>query len=130
MDTVGDFLTRIRNSHMAGHEKVDIPSSRVREGIANVLMQTNYIENFKVVKDGKQGMMRIYLRYKDDSGKPQMERIRRVSSPSRRHYVRAKEIPNVRAGYGLAILSTSKGIMSGGEAKKMNVGGELLCMVW
>ena len=129
MDTIGDFLTRIRNAHSARHEKVDVPASNIRKGIAKVLQDSSYIDSFKVVKDGKQGIMRVYLKY-DDSGKPSIEKLMRVSRPSRRHYVRANEIPNVRAGYGLAILSTSKGIVSGGEAKKQNLGGELLCMVW
>ncbi|MCJ8276063.1 MAG: 30S ribosomal protein S8 [Bdellovibrionales bacterium] len=129
MDTIGDFLTRIRNAHSARHEKVDIPASNVRQGIAKVLQDKNYIKNFKVVKDGKQGMMRVYLNYKDD-GKPAISRLKRYSRPSRREYVKADAIPNIRAGYGMAILSTSKGIMSAGQAKENNVGGELLCVVW
>ena len=129
MDTIGDFLTRIRNAHGARHEKVDVPASNVRAGIANVLKEQNYISNFKVVKDSKQGMMRVYLKYNDE-GKPAITRMKRYSKPSRREYVRAADIPNIRAGYGLAILSTSKGIVSGGQAKEKNVGGELLCIVW
>ncbi|MCB0377283.1 MAG: 30S ribosomal protein S8 [Bdellovibrionales bacterium] len=129
MDTIGDFLTRIRNAHAAGHEKVDIPASNVRQGIAQVLQETSYINSFKVVKDGKQGMMRVYLSY-EAGGKPKIHKIQRYSKPSRRYYVKAKEIPNIREGYGLSILSTSKGIMSGGKAKESNLGGELLCVVW
>lgn len=129
MDTIGDFLTRIRNAHEARHEKVDIPASNVRQGIAKVLQEQDYISNFKVVKDGKQGMMRVYLKYRDD-GKPTIVRLKRYSKPSRREYVKVDDIPNIRAGYGLAILSTSQGIMSGGQAKEKNVGGELLCVVW
>jgi len=129
MDTIGDFLTRIRNAAAANHEKVDIPASNMRQGIAKVLQNSNYIDSFKVVKDGKQGIMRVFLNYKTD-GKPSMEKIKRVSKPSRRTYVKSSEIPNVREGYGLAVLSTSKGVISGGEAKKLNVGGELLCMIW
>lgn len=129
MDTIGDFLTRIRNAHAARHEKVDVPASNMRQGIAKVLQDSSYIDSFKVVKDGKQGMMRVFLKY-DTAGKPAIEKVRRVSRPSRRTYVSSSEIPNVRAGYGLAVLSTSKGVISGGEAKKLNVGGELLCMVW
>ena len=129
MDTIGDFLTRIRNAHAARHEKVDVPASNVRQGIAKVLQDKNYIKNFKVVKDGKQGMMRVYLNYKND-GKPAISRLKRYSRPSRREYVKANDIPNIRAGYGMAILSTSKGIMSAGQAKENNVGGELLCVVW
>lgn len=129
MDTIGDFLTRIRNSAAANHEKVDVPGSRMREGIANVLQKSSYISNYKVVKDGKQGMIRVYLKY-NENGKPTFSKLRRVSRPGLRQYVRADKIPNIRAGYGMAIVSTSKGVMSGGEAKKQNLGGELLCMVW
>lgn len=129
MDTIGDFLTRIRNAQAARHEKVDVPASNVRQGIAKVLQEQNYISNFKVVKDSKQGMMRVYLKY-NDQGKGNIARLKRYSKPSRREYVKANEIPNIRAGYGMAILSTSKGIMSGGQAKEQNVGGELLCVVW
>ena len=129
MDTIGDFLTRIRNAQAARHEKVDVPASNVRQGVAKVLQDQNYITSFKVVKDSKQGMMRVYLKY-DEAGKPVISRLKRYSRPSRREYVRASDIPNIRAGYGLAILSTSRGIMSGGQAKDQNVGGELLCVVW
>ena len=99
MDTIGDFLTRIRNAAAARHEKVDVPASNMRQGIAKVLQDASYIDSFKVVKDGKQGMMRVFLKYKDN-GQPSMEKIRRVSRPSRRTYVNTTEIPNVRAGYG------------------------------
>lgn len=129
MDTIGDFLTRIRNAQAARHEKVDVPASNLRKGIAQVLKDQNYINNFKVVKDSKQGVMRVYLNY-DEKGKPVMSRLQRYSKPSRRQYVKAGDIPNIREGYGLAILSTSKGILSGGQAKEQNVGGELLCVVW
>lgn len=128
MDTIGDFLTRIRNAQAARHEKVDVPASRMREGIAKVLKDQNYISNYKVVKDSKQGMMRVYLRYNE--GEPTIETLKRYSKPSRREYVKAGDIPNIRSGYGMAILSTSKGILSGGQAKEQNVGGELLCVVW
>jgi len=129
MDTIGDFLTVIRNGVKAGHDKVDVPSSKMKENIAEVLKKTEYINNFKVVKDGKQGVMRIYLNY-SETGAPKITGIRRMSRPGRRYYVNAGKIPNVRSGYGLSVLSTSKGIMSGGEAKKQNLGGELLCLVW
>ena len=129
MDTIGDFLTRIRNAQAARHEKVDIPASNIRQGIAKVLQEQNYISNFKVVKDSKQGMMRVYLKYNSE-GKGNIARLKRYSKPSRREYVKANEIPNIRAGYGMAILSTSKGVLSGGQAKEQNLGGELLCVVW
>ena len=129
MDTIGDFLTRIRNAQAARHEKVDVPASNMREGIAKVLKEQNYISNYKVVKNSKQGMMRVYLKY-DEEGKGSMSNLKRYSKPSRREYVSVKNVPNIRSGYGLAILSTSKGILSGGQAKEQNVGGELLCVVW
>ena len=129
MDTIGDFLTVIRNGVKAGHDKVDVPSSKQKENIAEVLKKAEYINNFKVVKDGKQGVMRIYLNY-NDNGQAKISGIRRMSRPGRRYYVQTKEIPNVRSGYGLAVLSTPKGVMSGGDAKKANLGGELICLVW
>ncbi len=129
MDTVGEFLTRIRNAGVAKHEKVDVPSSKLREGIAGVLEKTGYIRSYKVVRDGKQGIMRLYLSY-DQSGSPAFTAIERRSKPGRRYYVPKDKIPNVRSGFGVAILSTSKGIMSGDQAIKENLGGELLCTLY
>lgn len=129
MDTIGEFLTRIRNACKAGHEKVDIPSSNVRQGMADILRDAGYIRNFKVVQDGKQGMMRVYLKY-NSTGKPAIESIQRVSRPGCRRYTNAEKIPNVRSGFGLVILSTNKGILSGQQAKEQKVGGEILCSVW
>lgn len=129
MDTIGEFLTRIRNAGMAKHEKVDIPSSNTRVGIAKILLDNGYIRSFKVAKDGKQGVMRVYLRY-NEKGKHTITAIDRVSRPGRRMYVRSKEVPSVRNGYGIAILSTNKGIVDGATAAAQNLGGEFLCQVW
>lgn len=129
MDTVADFLTRIRNASTAGHEKVDVPASNLRRGIATVLRDEGYIRNFKVVEDGRQGMMRVYLK-RTAQGNPVIDRIEKVSKPGRRVYVKANNIPKVRSGYGLAVLSTSQGILSGKEAGKRNLGGEYLCKLW
>ena len=129
MDTVGEFLTRIRNAGVAKHEKVDVPSSKLREGIAGVLEKTGYIRSYKVVRDGKQGIMRLYLSY-DQSGAPAFTAIERRSKPGRRYYVAKEKIPSVRSGFGVAILSTSKGVMSGDQAIKENLGGELLCTLY
>ncbi len=129
MDSIGDFLTRIRNAAMARHEKVDVPSSNLRAGIAKILQESGYIRSYKVARDGKQGLMRVYLRY-DEKGRPVINNIERVSRPSRRQYVKADEIPEVRSGYGLAILSTNRGVLSGETAKKENLGGEFLCQLW
>lgn len=129
MDTVGDFLTRIRNAGMARHEKVDVPSSKLRRGIANILKEHGYIKNFREAKDGKQGIMRVYLNY-DAKGKTAIDTIKRVSSPGKRVYVKSDKIPEVRSGFGIAIISTSKGILSGKQAAESKVGGEYLLKVW
>lgn len=129
MDTLGQFLTSIRNAGNARHEKVDIPSSNIRVGLANVLVEAGYIRSFKVAKDSKQGIMRIYLKY-DEGGKHVITSIDRVSKPGRRIYVRSDMVPKVRSGTGMAILSTSKGIMNGKAAESNDLGGELLCTVW
>ncbi len=129
MDTVSEFLTRIRNAGLSKHEKVDVPSSSYRVGLATVLRDTGYIRNFKVVKDGKQGMMRIYLKY-DDSGRHAITDIKRASRPGRRLYVRSHQIPNVRSGFGISVLSTSSGLMSSKEATEKKLGGELVCTIW
>lgn len=129
MDTIGNFITRIRNAGMAKHEKVDVPNSNMRVGLAKVLKDAGYIRSYKVAKDGKQGVMRVYLRY-DQVGTHTIKKIHRVSKPGKRIYVSANEIPKVRSGFGLAILSTNKGVLSGEEAAQQNVGGELLCKVW
>ena len=129
MDTIGDFLTRVRNAGMAKHEKVDVPSSNMRVGIAKVLQEAGYIRSYKTAKDGKQGVMRVYLRY-DKNGRHVITQMSRVSRPGRRIYVGATEVPRVRSGYGLAILSTNKGVVSGEQAVNENMGGEVLCQVW
>ncbi len=129
MDTVAEFFTRIRNAGLARHEKVDVPSSNLRVGVAKILQESGYIRTFKVARDGKQGIMRVYLKY-SDSGKPVISSIQKVSRPGRRFYVKSSEIPQVRSGFGLCILSTNKGVMSGDQAMKQNVGGELLCQIW
>jgi small subunit ribosomal protein S8 len=129
MDTIGDFLTRIRNAGMAQQEKVDIPSSKMREGVAGVLRDSGYIRDFRIVKDGKQGVMRIYLKYGKD-GKHVISSIRRVSRPGLRKYVSVDRVPEVRSGLGMAILSTSKGILGSKSAKSQNIGGEILCTLW
>lgn len=129
MDTVADFITRIRNAGLAKHEKVDVPSSKLRQGIAEVLKDSGYIRSYKVANDGKQGLMRVYLRY-NEGGQHAIKKIHRVSTPGKRRYVKAGEIPKVRSGYGITVLSTNKGIMAGKAARDNNVGGEILFNVW
>lgn len=129
MDTISDFLTRVRNAGVARHEKVDIPASNMRVGIAQILMDSGKIRSFKVAKDSKQGIMRVYLKY-DANGEHTITTIDRVSRPGRRVYVKAEQIPSVRSGLGMSIVSTSKGILSGRAAKEQNLGGELICVLW
>ncbi|MBK9293101.1 MAG: 30S ribosomal protein S8 [Oligoflexia bacterium] len=129
MDPISDLLTRIRNANMAGQEKADIPHSNVKEGILHVLKNNGLIKNFRVVKDNKQGIIRVYLKY-TEKGKPVINNLKRESRPGLRKYVPVDKIPQVRTGFGLAILSTNQGIMSGEEAKEKKVGGEYICSVW
>ncbi|MBE8163190.1 MAG: 30S ribosomal protein S8 [Bdellovibrionaceae bacterium] len=129
MDTVGDFLTRIRNAGMAKHESLDIVSSKLREGIAQVLHQSGYIRGFKVAKDKTRQLMRVYLRY-NESGDHMICKVKRVSKPGCRVYVKQDNIPEVRSGYGIVVMSTNKGVMNGKIAKEKAVGGEVLCQVW
>lgn len=129
MDTVAQFLTRIRNAGVARHEKVDMPSSKTRVGIAEILASSGFIRSFKVAKDSKQGVMRVYLKYAE-AGDHAISNIQRISRPGRRVYVKADEIPAVRSGLGMTIVSTSQGLMNGKEAKEKHLGGELICKVW
>lgn len=129
MDRVAEFLTAIRNSGVARHEKVDLPASNLRVGIAQILQESGFIRSFKVAKDSKQGLMRIYLKY-DESGNHAISDLKRVSRSGRRLYVKSHEIPAVRSNLGTSILSTSQGVMDGKTAKAKNLGGELLCTVW
>ncbi|WII73265.1 30S ribosomal protein S8 [Bdellovibrio sp. 22V] len=129
MDTISQFLTMIRNAGAAKHEKVDLPASKVRAGIAQILANEGFIRSFKVAKDSKQGIMRVYLKY-DEAGNHAINSIDRVSRPGRRVYVKSDKVPVVRSGMGMSILSTSKGIMSAKQAAEQNLGGELLCTLW
>ncbi len=129
MDKVAEFITRIRNAGIARHEKVDVPNSNLRQGIAKILRDHGYIKAFRVAQDGKQGLMRVYLNYKN-TGQPSFEKLQRVSSPARRVYVKSDNIPVIRSGMGLAILSTNKGVISNFEATEQKVGGEVLIKVW
>ena len=128
-DPISDYLTRIRNACMVRHSKVDIPASNVLKQITRILMEEGYIRNFTTVGDSKQGKIRIYLKY-DAENKPAIEGIERVSRPGLRRYANVSEIPRVLNGFGIAILSTSKGLMTDKKAKKASVGGEVLCQVW
>lgn len=128
-DPLADMLTRIRNACIARHERVDIPASKLKLEIARILKEEGYIKNFKLIKDNKQGILQIYLKY-EEGGRPVIEGIERVSKPGRRVYTGADDIPRVLGGLGIAILSTSRGVMTDHKARKMHVGGEVLCKVW
>lgn len=129
MDTISEFLTRVRNAGAAKHEKVDVPASKVRVGLAEILVNQGLIRSFKVAKDSKQGVMRVYLKY-DELGNHAITAIHRVSRPGRRVYVKSAEIPVIRSGVGMSIISTSQGLMSNKEAQQKNLGGELICKLW
>jgi len=128
-DPVADMLTRIRNAGKAKFNSVDIPGSTLKVEVAKVMRDEGYIRNFKFVKDDKQGTLRVYLKY-DKQQKHVIWNIDRVSKPSRRVYLKSKDVKPVYNGLGIAILSTSKGIMSDKNARKENVGGEVLCNIW
>ena len=128
-DPIADMLTRIRNGAMAKKETVDMPSSNVKVEIAKVLKAEGYINAYKVLKDDKQGILNVALKY-DENKKSVVEGIKRVSKPGSRVYVNTDSVPKVINGYGIAIISTSKGLMVDREARKSKVGGEILCNVW
>jgi small subunit ribosomal protein S8 len=128
-DPIADFLTRIRNAARAKHNRVEIPASRVKGEIAKILLHQGYVKDVKLVDDEKQGLLRVYLKY-DTENAPAIEGLKRVSKPGRRVYVKREDIPRVMGGYGIAVLSTSRGILTGTEARKEGVGGEFLCQIW
>lgn len=128
-DPIADFLTRIRNAARAKHNRVEIPASRVKGEIAKILLIQGYVKDVKLVDDEKQGLLRVYLKY-DKENAPAIEGLKRVSKPGRRVYVKREDIPRVMGGYGIAVLSTSRGILTGTEARKEGVGGEFLCQIW
>ena len=129
MDTIAQMLTIVRNGSAAKLEKVDMPASKLRENLAKLLISEGFARSYKVARDSKQGIMRIYLKY-DEVGAPAFSNLEKVSTPGRRVYIKADEIPVVRSGTGQSIISTNKGLMTGKEAKKAQLGGELLCLVW
>ena len=128
-DTIADLLTRIRNASTAKHATVDIPASNVKKSITQILADEGYIKDFSIVDDGKQGIIRVTLKYKDGKT-PVISGLRRVSKPGLRIYSSSEEMPQVRKGLGIAIISTSKGIMTDKKARELNVGGEVLAYVW
>jgi len=129
-DPIADMLTRIRNAMNARIDVVEVPASKIKEGILRILKQEGYIRDYERVEDGKQGILRVYLKYDPRLKKFAIEGLKRISKPGRRVYVSKDEIPRVLSGYGIAIISTSKGLMTDREARREGVGGEVICYVW
>ena len=129
-DVIADMLTRIRNANSAKHETVDIPASNMKKAIAQILVDEGYVKDYKVVEDGKQGIIRVALKYQGASRTRVLQGLRRVSKPGLRIYSSCEDMPRVMKGIGTAIVSTSKGVMTDKAARKENVGGEVLAFVW
>ena len=127
-DPVADMLTRIRNACMAGHRRVDMPVSKLKIEIARILRDNHYVQDYKVLDDGLHGLLRLYLRYHGEQSV--IREMQRVSTPGLRRYVKVREIPRVKNGLGMAILSTPRGLMTDREARSAHLGGELLAVVW
>ena len=128
-DPIADMLTRIRNANSAKHKEVDVPASNMKRAIAQILVDEGYIASFEEIKDEKQGMLRITLKY-DENGKRVIDGLKRISKPGLRIYVNKDELPKVLNGLGIALISTSKGIKTDKEARKEGLGGEVLAYVW
>ncbi len=128
-DLIADMLTRIRNANMAKFEQVDVILTRMNQSLAEILKEEGYIRNYKVIRDGVRGFLRLYLKY-DSEGRPVINGLRRESRCGLRRYVKHDEIPVIRNGLGTSILSTSKGVVSGDRAAKLHIGGEYICSVW
>lgn len=127
-DQIADFLTRIRNGAQAGHKTIDAPRSNMKVAIAKILKEQGYITDFEEIQDGPQGTLRVTLKYYNR--KPAIYQIKKVSKPGRRLYVPADNLPRVKSGLGIAIISTSKGVITDKDARKLNIGGEFICTVW
>lgn len=128
-DVIADMLTRIRNANNAKHQTVDIPASNMKKAIADILVEEGYVKSYQMIDDGKQGTIRVTMKY--GAGKSKIVRgLRRVSKPGLRIYASSEDMPQVMNGLGIAIVSTSKGIMTDKKARKLNVGGEVLAFVW
>ena len=128
-DTIADLLTRIRNASSARHDSVEIPASNMKKAICQILMDEGYIRSFTVTEDGKQGIIKVVLKY-GEGKTPVIQGLRKVSKPGLRIYSGAAELPKVMKGLGIAIISTSRGVMTDREARKQNLGGEVLAFIW
>lgn len=127
-DSIADFLTRIRNAGAAGHKTVDAPYSNLKLAIAEILTEQGFVQGYEKIEDGVQGGIRVSLRY--FNRQPAIRHVSRISTPGRRIYAPADKLPRIKNGLGIAIISTSKGVMTDKQARKFNVGGEVLCSVW
>ena len=128
-DPIADMLTRIRNANTVGHETVEIPASKMKKSIAEILKEEGYIEDFNVIDDNKQGIIKITMKYGANKEKV-ITGIKKISKPGLKVYAKANDVPRVLGGLGIAIISTSKGVVSDKQARKMGVGGEVICYVW
>ncbi len=128
-DPIADMLTRIRNAGNAGHRRVEMPPSKIKMEIARILTENHFIHGYKVLDDGHHGVLRVYLKYTDEE-RPVIRSVERVSRPGLRRYVDADSVPRIRSGLGIAILSTSRGVMSDRDARRQRVGGEVLATVY
>ena len=128
-DPIADFLTRIRNASLVYHDKVEVPSSRTKKSLAEILKQEGFIKDCEFIEDGKQGIIRIYLKYGANREKV-ITGLKRISKPGLRVYAKKEEMPRVLGGLGIAVISTSKGIMTDKQARKEGLGGEVLCYIW
>lgn len=128
-DPIADFLTRIRNGNMVMHETVEIPSSQIKLAIAKIMCEEGYIKDYEYIEDGKQGMIRVYLKYGANKQKI-ITGLKRISKPGLRVYVKKDEIPKVLGGLGTAVISTSQGLMTDKNARKSKLGGEVICYIW
>ena len=128
-DPIADMLTRIRNANVVKHETVDVPASNIKKEIARILLEEGFVRGYDVIEDGKQGIIRIQLKY-GQSGERVISGLKRISKPGMRVYAANQEIPKVLNGLGISIISTSKGILTDKQARKENVGGEVICYVW
>ncbi len=128
-DSIADLLTRIRNANTAKHDTVDIPASNLKKSMVKILVDEGYIKSFQVIEDGKQGIIRVTLKYGENKT-PVISGLRRVSKPGLRIYSSCEDMPKVMKGLGIAVVSTSKGIMTDAKARKENVGGEVLAFIW
>ncbi len=129
-DPIADMLTRIRNANTAGHDTVEIPATKMKKAIAQILLDEGYITAYDIVENGTQDVMKITLKYGADKKEKVISGIKKISKPGLKVYVKADEVPRVLGGLGVAIISTSKGIMSDKEARKQRIGGEVICYVW